>query len=155
MDEAFAQATSDGHLAIVQWCSGQSNMEWYNNNPLPQESKFEYVNQAVSEYDMVNGDDSEDESESESGDESEDENKDENKDDDKLNIKNDTKFNEKENRLEDLQCICCNENKRNVVFVPCGHSVCCNACSQKIKDSSNACPICRATVSCYVNYKLS
>ena len=70
-----------------------------------------------------------------------------------LHTKNDQKS--KENDDERLVCITCCENIRNVCFQPCRHSIMCNTCSIKIKNSSKECPICRTQISNYVIFSLS
>jgi len=42
----------------------------------------------------------------------------------------------------DLKCAICNENERDVVFLPCKHNVSCVKCSTNVKQ----CPVCRFKV---------
>ena len=39
-------------------------------------------------------------------------------------------------------CIICFEEKRNIAFVPCGHWMCCSACTPRVQE----CPVCRAEI---------
>ena len=41
-------------------------------------------------------------------------------------------------------CVVCFEGVRNMVFIPCGHKVCCADCSKAVMDSTQECPVCRA-----------
>lgn len=41
-------------------------------------------------------------------------------------------------------CVICQENKRLYAAVPCGHTLCCDACRTKI--AHNKCPFCRAKI---------
>jgi hypothetical protein len=41
-------------------------------------------------------------------------------------------------------CVICVENKRIYAAVPCGHTLCCNACQAKI--ANGKCPFCRAKI---------
>ena len=46
-------------------------------------------------------------------------------------------------------CLICEENPRDIVFVPCQHAVACSACARKFRDAPGAtfsCHICRAEV---------
>jgi aminopeptidase C len=45
-----------------------------------------------------------------------------------------------EERLQNEKCKYCNENK-SVIFVPCGHFVCCDKCSM----NCFKCPVCKKT----------
>jgi baculoviral IAP repeat-containing protein 7/8 len=40
------------------------------------------------------------------------------------------------------ECCICLQNVREIAFVPCGHTLCCRACSKKLKE----CPVCRKRV---------
>jgi hypothetical protein len=40
------------------------------------------------------------------------------------------------------ECMVCLDAVRSTVFVPCGHTCCCNGCSEKLKQ----CPFCRANI---------
>ncbi|GMI45296.1 hypothetical protein TrCOL_g13321 [Triparma columacea] len=45
--------------------------------------------------------------------------------------------------LEDAEtCTVCFVEKRGVLFLPCGHLVCCGECSEKVKE----CPMCRKVI---------
>lgn len=49
---------------------------------------------------------------------------------------------------DDEMCITCESRKRSCVFVPCGHTVMCNACSQQyMSGNKKDCPICRQDIS--------
>jgi len=67
----------------------------------------------------------------------------------------DNKFSQmliKEKKLEDLVndvasennklCLICMENIKEIVFVSCGHLVCCKICSDKLTSSTSKCPLC-------------
>jgi Zinc finger, C3HC4 type (RING finger) len=43
---------------------------------------------------------------------------------------------------ERLECCICFETKREIVFLPCRHMVCCNKCSTTVQE----CPMCRVTI---------
>ena len=45
-------------------------------------------------------------------------------------------------RFNTKTCVICMENKRDVVFRPCNHFVCCEHCSSKLTN----CPLCRAVI---------
>jgi hypothetical protein len=47
---------------------------------------------------------------------------------------------------EEEVCVVCSENKRNVVFFPCGHKALCSACAVRILDTKLPCPICREKI---------
>lgn len=47
-------------------------------------------------------------------------------------------------------CVICLSDKKNTVFSPCGHYVCCEICSSKI----NICPICRSNINSSVKRQL-
>jgi len=44
---------------------------------------------------------------------------------------------------EDNLCIICCDKKRDIAFIPCGHYICCNKCSNKCNEN---CPICRKKI---------
>jgi len=46
------------------------------------------------------------------------------------------------NSKDELTCVICYENKKNIMFKDCKHIAVCNICSKKIKD----CPICRKKI---------
>ena len=54
--------------------------------------------------------------------------------------------------IEEQKCILCETNKKNIVFIPCSHSLSCVGCSKKIIQHSNCCPICRTTIDNRVFY---
>jgi len=45
--------------------------------------------------------------------------------------------------IQDIQCVICLENQRNVMLQPCGHAQVCQRCSYEISE----CPTCRAKIS--------
>lgn len=55
---------------------------------------------------------------------------------------------------QDSKCIACMERDRNIVFVPCGHLVMCEACSLKLLETTDrdhaVCPVCRAEITDFV-----
>ena len=54
---------------------------------------------------------------------------------------------------DDLICKICMKNKRNILFLPCTHTVCCIQCTKDIKDNDhNLCPICRKPIVEPVHY---
>ena len=50
-----------------------------------------------------------------------------------------------ENETEEKFCRICLDAARSHVFVPCGHVVCCESCSDEIMKGSKECPLCRRT----------
>ena len=50
-----------------------------------------------------------------------------------------------------LQCKVCMDKKLEVVFIPCGHFVCCSSCAQSL----SKCPYCRKVISSAVKTYLS
>lgn len=53
----------------------------------------------------------------------------------------------------DLICKICVKNKRNILFLPCTHTVCCIKCTTEIKKNNhNLCPICRESIGEAVHY---
>lgn len=44
---------------------------------------------------------------------------------------------------DNLLCTVCQDQKRNMIFLPCGHCCCCEKCSVKLK---RKCPICRMAI---------
>lgn len=62
-------------------------------------------------------------------------------------IKTKTKNKHKKRRVQHLKdairCIVCNNDRRQVVFVPCHHMCCCEACGEKIRDK---CIVCNAQI---------
>lgn len=51
-----------------------------------------------------------------------------------------------ENDSDDVCCIVCSERKRNVVLIPCSHSVTCIRCVKQISSTTNKCPVCRSEI---------
>jgi len=51
-------------------------------------------------------------------------------------------INEKENESESELCVVCLDEKKEYIFVPCGHYCCCEKCINKLSE----CPICRKIV---------
>ena len=49
-------------------------------------------------------------------------------------------------------CQICTVNKRNVVILPCSHSITCIKCFKAICNSSNKCPVCRTDIKNKVFY---
>ena len=49
--------------------------------------------------------------------------------------------------------ICCSKDK-NIVFLPCKHSYCCDICAITIRQRGNWCPICRNSKCQYIIYIL-
>jgi hypothetical protein len=47
---------------------------------------------------------------------------------------------------DSIICQICRLNRRNIVIIPCSHSVTCYTCSQKIVKTNNKCPICRSEI---------
>ncbi len=47
------------------------------------------------------------------------------------------------NKLDNLKCVICLENDKNMVFLTCNHMVCCEECGQTLKK----CPLCRKDIS--------
>ena len=47
----------------------------------------------------------------------------------------------------EVDCIVCFANEKNVVLVPCGHYCLCNDCGNTLLNTTNICPLCRATIS--------
>ena len=47
------------------------------------------------------------------------------------------------------ECVICMTEEKDVVFAPCGHYCCCNACATKL---NSKCPICRGRISTIVKY---
>jgi hypothetical protein len=48
----------------------------------------------------------------------------------------------KEEVEDKSKCLICFDRTRGIIFVPCGHKVCCTQCSNQVKN----CPICRANI---------
>jgi len=48
--------------------------------------------------------------------------------------------------IDDDRCILCETNKKNIVLIPCAHSVSCISCSKKLIQYSNKCPLCRTII---------
>lgn len=57
-----------------------------------------------------------------------------------------------EDDKSDIVCQICTVNRRNVVLVPCNHSVTCIACVKEIEKLDNKCPICRIIIDKKVFY---
>lgn len=53
---------------------------------------------------------------------------------------------------DESECIICCDNKKNVVFGPCGHFMSCNDCAQTINNQKGKCPMCRGTISVIIDY---
>ena len=49
---------------------------------------------------------------------------------------------EEERRRRTRECVVCMEASIQVVFVPCGHIVCCAGCAEQVQ----SCPSCRADI---------
>eukprot|EP00440_Ansanella_granifera_P040990 gb/GFBE01044447.1/.p1 GENE.gb/GFBE01044447.1/~~gb/GFBE01044447.1/.p1 ORF type:complete len:182 (+),score=46.20 gb/GFBE01044447.1/:1-546(+) len=47
---------------------------------------------------------------------------------------------------DDLRCVICLEERRSVVFYPCGHVSCCRQCFLQIVDRDPSCPNCRQEI---------
>lgn len=47
---------------------------------------------------------------------------------------------------DDVICMICTENRRNVVLIPCAHSVTCIKCIKSIVSTNNKCPVCRSDI---------
>jgi len=48
---------------------------------------------------------------------------------------------------DDDLCIVCLDDKRSLVYKPCGHRVCCDSCGERLREKCGAvCPWCRADV---------
>lgn len=52
---------------------------------------------------------------------------------------------------ENNECIICFSEEKNIVFISCGHYVCCNNCAIECTKNNNKCPVCRKTVTHLVN----
>lgn len=61
-----------------------------------------------------------------------------------LDEKKDTLCND--NDSESVVCQICMCNKRNIVFIPCVHSVSCIKCTKELIKSTNKCPICNTKI---------
>ncbi len=48
---------------------------------------------------------------------------------------------------DDNECVVCFSDVKTVVFIPCGHYVCCGSCSKQC----NTCPICRSKINMIAN----
>lgn len=48
--------------------------------------------------------------------------------------------------IEELQCIFCYTNKKNIILRPCNHNIMCSACYIKL-EKKNECPLCRCETS--------
>jgi len=48
----------------------------------------------------------------------------------------------KEEMDDRAKCVICCDKQKGIIFVPCGHRVCCVPCSEKVR----TCPICRANI---------
>lgn len=46
----------------------------------------------------------------------------------------------------DKECIVCLDATIDTVVIPCGHMVCCFACAQSVKETTEECPKCRASI---------
>jgi len=44
------------------------------------------------------------------------------------------------------QCVICFDRRRELIFLPCAHCVCCNQCWEVVKAQSKSCPCCRQAV---------
>lgn len=60
-----------------------------------------------------------------------------------LKDKNNQEEREEELVEDTLQCKICFVQKRNILFLTCGHVVCCNSCSKMV---NNVCPLCRKRI---------
>jgi hypothetical protein len=49
---------------------------------------------------------------------------------------------ELETKSEQMMCVVCFEQKKNIVFIPCKHCTCCEQCSVQI----DSCPMCRTDI---------
>ena len=60
-----------------------------------------------------------------------------------------------DNDSQDIICQICMSNKRNVVFIPCVHSVSCVRCTKELINSTNKCPICNSNIKDSIFYFVS
>jgi len=60
----------------------------------------------------------------------------------------------KDNDDSRIICILCCSNIRNVVVLPCRHSLTCNKCAIKLKADNSPCPICRKEIKDFVIFSL-
>jgi len=47
-------------------------------------------------------------------------------------------------KTEDNECLLCLDNKKDIVFIPCGHVSMCSGCANKFTNTE--CPCCRKTI---------
>ena len=60
----------------------------------------------------------------------------------KRDIEDSTISNDERQKLENLKCVICLEQDKNVVFLPCNHMVCCEECANSV----DKCPMCRKSI---------
>ncbi len=53
---------------------------------------------------------------------------------------------------DDVVCQICSANRRNIVIIPCAHSVTCIKCIKSLSQHGNKCPVCRAEIKNTVFY---
>jgi hypothetical protein len=51
--------------------------------------------------------------------------------------------------VEEDQCILCYENRKNIIFSPCGHNIACSACYIRLI-KPRECPVCKQAISSLV-----
>lgn len=51
-----------------------------------------------------------------------------------------------ETDVEEQKCIMCETNKKNIVLIPCSHTVGCIGCTKKLIQYTNKCPLCRTMI---------
>jgi hypothetical protein len=63
-------------------------------------------------------------------------------------INNENKKSVNNDEVNNTTCVICLSEKRELAFIPCGHMVTCNNCSQHLmkSDSKKICPICRKPI---------
>ena len=52
----------------------------------------------------------------------------------------------KDNIDSEFLCVICNAKKKNYIFEPCNHNICCEECSKKIYERDKTCPFCKIKI---------
>ena len=52
----------------------------------------------------------------------------------------------KDNIDSEFLCVICNAKKKNYIFEPCNHNICCEECSKKIFEKDKTCPLCKIKI---------